>query len=127
MWRALRLLVDQRNSRDLLAAVREDALHSSSYSDTGYIDLLESSPPTRRTLAQRAMTNNRVAAAYERLWRPTVVAALSLHGLSVVEERARAAAALQLDGEQRVLDVAISPRTSAVDRIPSDSGAAPDC
>ena len=89
--------------------IREDALRSSSYSDTGYIDLLESSPPTRRTLAQRAMTNNRVAAVYERLWRPIVVAALSLHGLSVVDERARAAAALHLDGEQRVLDVACGP------------------
>ena len=89
--------------------IREDALRSSGYSDTGYIDLLESSPPTRRTLAQRAMTNNRVAAVYERLWRPIVVAALSLHGLSVVDERARAAAALHLDGEQRVLDVACGP------------------
>ncbi|WP_368681129.1 class I SAM-dependent methyltransferase [Rhodococcus opacus] len=56
------------------------------------------------------MTNNRVAAVYERLWRPIVVAALSLHGLSVADERARAAAALHLDGgEQRVLDVACGP------------------
>ncbi|SEE87215.1 Methyltransferase domain-containing protein [Rhodococcus jostii] len=89
--------------------IREDALRSTRYSDTGYIDLLESHPPTRRTIAQRAMTNRTVAAVYERLWRPVVVAALSLHGLSIAEERERAAAAMELDGGQRVLDVACGP------------------
>jgi SAM-dependent methyltransferase len=89
--------------------IREDVVRSTSYSDTGYIDLLEPHPPSRPTVAQRAMASRTVAAVYERLWRPIAVAALSLHGLSVAEERERAADALHLDGGQRVLDVACGP------------------
>src|SRR5262249_53508456 len=65
--------------------------------------------PARRSLAQRAMHSPTVAAIYERLWRPIMVAAMSLHGLSISAERERAAAALHLAGEQRVLDVACGP------------------
>jgi SAM-dependent methyltransferase len=55
------------------------------------------------------MKSPAVAAIYERLWRPIMVAALSLHGISIDREREKAAAALHLGGDQRVLDVACGP------------------
>jgi SAM-dependent methyltransferase len=88
--------------------IRHDALRSIRNCD-GYIDLLGPSAPARRTLAQRAMQSPTVAAISERAWRPIMIAALSLHGLSMSAERERAAAALHLGGEQRVLDVACGP------------------
>ncbi len=75
----------------------------------GYIDLLDPSVPARRKLAQRAMHSPLVAAIYERIWRPIMVAVMSLHGMSISAERERAAAAMHLGGEQRVLDVACGP------------------
>jgi SAM-dependent methyltransferase len=88
--------------------IREDVLRSMRYCD-GYTDLLGPSGPTRRSLAQRAMNSPMVAAIYQRIWRPIMVAAMSLHGMSISTERERAAAALYLGGEQRVLDVACGP------------------
>lgn len=87
--------------------IRDELIGAAVYRD-GYIDLLNT-PPPRHTLAQRAMTNKRVAAIYERLWRPIEVAALSTHGLSMAAERERASTALHLGGEQRMLDVACGP------------------
>jgi SAM-dependent methyltransferase len=77
--------------------IREDLLRSMRCCD-GYTDLLGTTAPTRRSLAQRAMQSPTVAAIYELVWRPTIAA-----------ERERAAAALHLGGEQRVLDVACGP------------------
>ena len=88
--------------------IRHDALRSIRYCD-GYIDLLGPGAPAQRTLAQRVAESPTVAAMSERAWRPIMIAALSLHGLSVSAERERAAAALHLCGEQRVLDVACGP------------------
>jgi SAM-dependent methyltransferase len=88
--------------------IREDVLRSMRYCD-GYTDLLGPSAPARRSLAQRAMNSRWVAAIYQHIWRPIMVAAMSLHGLSISAERERAAAALNLDGRQRVLDVACGP------------------
>jgi SAM-dependent methyltransferase len=88
--------------------IREDVLRSMRYCD-GYNDLLGRATPTRRSLAQRAMNSPAVAAIYQHLWRPIMVAAMSLHGISVSAERERAADALHLGGQQRVLDVACGP------------------
>jgi SAM-dependent methyltransferase len=88
--------------------IREDLTRSIRCCD-GYTSLLEHNAPTRRSLAQRAMQSPLVAAIYERIWRPIMVAIMSLHGLSIDAERERAAAALHLDGDQRVLDVACGP------------------
>jgi SAM-dependent methyltransferase len=88
--------------------IRQDALRSMRYCD-GYTDLLGRSASARRSLAQRAMNSPAVAAIYQRIWRPIMVAALSLHGISIEAERERASAALCLDGQQRVLDVACGP------------------
>jgi SAM-dependent methyltransferase len=88
--------------------IRHDVLRSIRNCD-GYIDLLGPSASARRTLAQRALQSPTVAAISERAWRPIMIAALSLHGLSMSAERERAAAALHLGGEQRVLDVACGP------------------
>jgi Methyltransferase domain len=66
-------------------------------------------PPARHSLAQRAMNSPSVAAIYQHIWRPIMVAAMSLHGISISAERERAAAALHLGGQQRVLDVACGP------------------
>ena len=63
--------------------IRHEALRSLRHCD-GYTDLLGTRVPTRLTFAQRAR----------------------MHGLSVSAERDRAAAALHLEGGQRVLDVA---------------------
>ena len=88
--------------------IRPDLLHSMRYCH-GYTDLLGRTAPTRRSLAQRAMHSPLVAAIYERLWRPIMVIAMSLHGISITAERERASAAMQLGGRQRVLDVACGP------------------
>jgi SAM-dependent methyltransferase len=88
--------------------IREDLARSIRYCD-GYTDILGPSRPTKRSLAQRAMQSPIVAAIYERIWRPVLLAILSLHGLSISAERERAATALHLGGEQRVLDVACGP------------------
>jgi SAM-dependent methyltransferase len=85
--------------------IRHDVLRSIRNCD-GYIDLLGASAPPRHTLAQRAVQSPTVAAISQRTWRPIMIAALSLHGLSMSAERERAAATLHLGGEQRVLDVA---------------------
>lgn len=88
--------------------IREDMVRSMRNCD-GYTDLLGPSAPTRRSLAQRAMQSPTVAAIYERVWRPIMVAAMSLHGMSITAERERASAVMHLNGEQRVLDVACGP------------------
>src|SRR5882762_5220650 len=75
----------------------------------GYTDLLGPSAPARRSLAQRAMISPAVAAIDQHIWRPFMVAAMSPHGMSIEADRERAAAALQLGGRQRVLDVACGP------------------
>jgi SAM-dependent methyltransferase len=85
--------------------IREDVLRSVRYCD-GYIDVLGSTAPTRRSLARRAAHSPRVAAVYQRVWRPIMVAVMRLFGVSLSAERDRAVAALHLGGEQRVLDVA---------------------
>ena len=78
--------------------IREDVLRSMRYCD-GYTDLLGPSEPARpRSLAQRAMNSPTVAAIYQHIWRPIMVAAMSLHGMSISAERERAAAALHLGG-----------------------------
>lgn len=88
--------------------IRDDVLRSARFCD-GYTDLLGSSTPPPPTLAQRAMHSPRLAAIYERVWRPIMVTVMRLHGVSIDAERERAAAALHLGGEQRVLDVACGP------------------
>lgn len=88
--------------------IREDVLRSMRCCD-GYTDLLGSSTPGRRSLAQKAMNSSMVAAIYQHIWRPIMVAAMSLHGMSISAERERATAALHLGGQQRVLDVACGP------------------
>ncbi|MGX9791856.1 class I SAM-dependent methyltransferase [Mycobacterium sp. MMS18-G62] len=88
--------------------IRDDVLRSMRYCD-GYTDLLGPAVPDRRSIARRAMHNPKVAAIYERIWRPIMVAAMSLHGMSITAERERAAAAVDLGGGQRVLDVACGP------------------
>jgi SAM-dependent methyltransferase len=88
--------------------IREDVLRSMRYCD-GYTDLLGRAAIGPRSLAQRAMNSPAVAAIYQHIWRPIMVAAMSLHGMSIVAERERAAAALCLGGRQRVLDVACGP------------------
>jgi SAM-dependent methyltransferase len=88
--------------------IREDVLRSMRYCD-GYTDLLGRAAIGPRSLAQRAMSSPAVAAIYQHIWRPIMVAAMSLHGMSIVAERERAAAALCLGGRQRVLDVACGP------------------
>ena len=88
--------------------IRHDALRSIRICD-GYTDLLGQNTPARPSLTQRAMQSPTVAAIYERGCRPIMMAALSLHGLSMSAERERAAAALHVVGAQRVLDVACGP------------------
>jgi SAM-dependent methyltransferase len=88
--------------------IREDVLRSMRYCD-GYTDLLGPSGPGRRSLAHRATNSPTVAAIYQHIWRPIMVAAMGLHGMSIPAERERAAAALHLGGRQRVLDVACGP------------------
>jgi SAM-dependent methyltransferase len=68
--------------------IRDDALRSMRYCD-GYTDLLGPHCPARCSLAQRAMRSTTLAAIEQRIW----------------PEREKAAAALHLGGEQRVLDV----------------------
>src|SRR5215470_16598137 len=58
--------------------IREDVLRSMRYRD-GYTDLLGSGAPARRSLAQRAMNSPSVAAIYQHIWRPIMVAVMDLH------------------------------------------------
>ncbi len=71
----------------------------------GYTDLLGASVPARRSLARRAMHGPWAAALYERARRPIKATAMRLHGVSIPAARDRAAAALRVVGEQRVLNV----------------------
>jgi SAM-dependent methyltransferase len=98
-------LWSQTLARGLL---REDVLRSVRDCD-GYTDLLGPSGPIHRSLAQRAMHSPIVAAIYERIWRPIMVAIMRLHGVSISTEREKSAEALHLGGQQRVLDVACGP------------------
>ena len=68
--------------------IREDVLRSMRYCD-GYTDLLGSSEPARPSLAQRAMNSPSVAAIYQHIWRPIMVAAMSLHGISHLRRSAK--------------------------------------
>jgi SAM-dependent methyltransferase len=88
--------------------IRDDVARWMRYCD-GYTDLLGASAPAQHSLAHRAMHSPGVAALYQRARRPIRVAAMRLHGVSIPAERDRAAAALRLVGEQRVLDVACGP------------------
>jgi SAM-dependent methyltransferase len=88
--------------------LRDDALRSVRYCD-GYTDLLGPSGPIHRSLAQRAMRNPIVAAIYDRIWRPIMVAIMRMHGVSITAEREKTAETLHLGGHQRVLDVACGP------------------
>ena len=58
----------------------------------GYTDLLGPSFPSRRL-------------GHQLVWRPIMASAFGLHGMPVPAEREKAAAALHLNGGQRVLDV----------------------
>src|SRR5689334_23526994 len=49
--------------------IREDVQRSVRCCD-GYTDVLGSTAPTRRSLAQRAMHNPTAAAVFQRVWRP---------------------------------------------------------
>ncbi len=84
--------------------IRHDALRSIRHCD-GYTDLLGQNTPIRPTLMQRVKQSQTVAAIYEAC-RPIMMTA---HGRSMSAERERAAAALHLVGEQRVLDMACGP------------------
>ena len=88
--------------------IRDDVLRSTRYCD-GYTDLLGPRPVARVSLAQRAMHSRMVAAIYEQLWRPIMVAIMRMHGMSIGVERESAATALHLGDDQRVLDVACGP------------------
>jgi SAM-dependent methyltransferase len=70
--------------------IRHDAMRSARCCD-GYTDLLDPTVPP---------------AMHERVQHPITNAALRMHGINIADERERAVAALHLDGEQRVLDVA---------------------
>ena len=85
--------------------IRDDVARWMRYCD-GYTDLLYPSVPARRSLVRRAMRRPWVATLSERARRSITVAAMRLHGVSISAERDRAAAALRLVGEQRVLNVA---------------------
>jgi hypothetical protein len=82
--------------------IREDLLLTACCCD-GYTDLLGPGAPARRSPVQRALHSPTAAAINERAWRPIMVAVLRLHGLSLSAERDRAAAALHLGGNQRML------------------------
>ena len=84
--------------------IRDDALRSMRYCN-GYTDLLGPHCHARRSLAQRALRSPTLAAIQQRVWRPTIAAVFGLQGMPVSAERKKAAAALHLGGEQRVLDV----------------------
>jgi SAM-dependent methyltransferase len=73
----------------------------------GYLDLLPPDSGQPRTLAQAAMHSGLLASVYQRWWRPTFTAALGLGSMDA--ERISALGALELAGEQRVLDVACGP------------------
>ena len=88
--------------------IRDDVMRTMRYCD-GYSDLMGYREPPRRSLALRAMHSPKVAALYERFWRPVMVAIMRLHGISIDAERQKASDALHLGGNQRVLDVACGP------------------
>jgi SAM-dependent methyltransferase len=85
--------------------IRHDALRSIRICD-GYTDLLGQNAPIRPTLTQRVKQSQTMAAIYARVCRPIMMTA---HGRSISAERERAAAALHLVGERRVLDMACGP------------------
>ncbi len=89
--------------------IRDDYMRSMHYCDGGFTDLLGAGAPSWPSLAQRFMRSPTVAALYERFWRPIMVAIMRLHGISIDAERQKASDALQLGGDQRVLDVACGP------------------
>jgi SAM-dependent methyltransferase len=74
----------------------------------GYLDLLGEDDGRPNTPAQ-AMRSGLVAAVYQRGWRAGLNLAMGLSGPSAEEERRGAVRALELGGEQRVLDVACGP------------------
>jgi SAM-dependent methyltransferase len=84
--------------------IRDDVLRSMRYCN-GYTDLLGPHCHVRCSLAQRAMRSPTLAAIQQRVWRPIMAAAFGLRRMPVSAERKKAAAALHLGGEQRVLDV----------------------
>lgn len=73
----------------------------------GYLDLLPPEPGQPRTLAQQAMHSGVLAAVYERWWRPAFTAALGLGTMGRQHESALTA--LEIGGDDRVLDVACGP------------------
>jgi len=92
--------------RSLLDPVRLDREPDDS---AGYLDLLGEDAGQPRTPAQRAMRSSVVAAVYQRGWRNGLNVAMGLRGPSAEQERRDAVRALELGGEQRVLDVACGP------------------
>lgn len=75
----------------------------------GYLDLLGEDDDQPSTPAQWAMRSGLVAAVYQRGWRAGLNLAMGLAGPSAEQERRDAVRALELGGEQRVLDVACGP------------------
>jgi SAM-dependent methyltransferase len=75
----------------------------------GYLDLLGEDDGQPNTPAQWAMRTDLVAAVYQRGWRAGLNLAMGLSGPSAEGERRGAVRALELGGEQRVLDVACGP------------------
>lgn len=73
----------------------------------GYLDLLTPDSGQPRTLAQQAMHSGVVASVYQRWWRPAFTAALGLGTMG--REHESALAALEISGNDRVLDVACGP------------------
>jgi SAM-dependent methyltransferase len=75
----------------------------------GYLDVLGDADEQPRTLAGLAMRSGLVASIYQRGWRQGLNLAMGVGGLSSAQERRYAVDALELGGEQRVLDVACGP------------------
>jgi len=73
----------------------------------GYLDLLAPESEQPRTLAQQAMHSGVVASVYQRWWRPAFTAALGLGTMG--REHESALSALEIGGDDRVLDVACGP------------------
>ncbi|MBB3037877.1 methyltransferase domain-containing protein [Hoyosella altamirensis] len=77
----------------------------------GYVDVLPDSPEDdSKSLAQRTMEFPLLAPIYEHIWRPA--GALAFMGFNLQhfrEERAKTVRALQLSGNQTVLDIACGP------------------
>jgi SAM-dependent methyltransferase len=98
-----------------LRALLDPTRLSAAYLDTepdasrGYLDLLGGLDDQPRTPAQWAMRSGVVAAVYQRGWRAGLNLAMGLRGPGPEQERREAVRALELGGEQRVLDVACGP------------------